>query len=254
MPVRVASTYSAARPGATAVARRVPPLTARDRARIASHGRPGLLRRLRLRASAAWVAVAGSTVLGMTTLATSPIEDDTGMWIVMASLPLMVVAAHQQSTLQRIRLNDPSIPIPITPATAGRHGTEDTIPEVADLALVRDRLLGALPALDAKFPTVAAEVRAADQRAHAALEVQGQALVALRDLPLAGDVESAAQDEIRHRMRAGIQQYQDLLAECVLLLARSDASGLTDGSLARARDLVATHSEGLRVAEGLDGP
>lgn len=187
----------------------------------------------------------------MTHLATAPIEDDTGLWILMASAPLMVVAAHLQATVQRIQLNDPDLPIPLTTAGAGAH--LEAVPEVADLALVRERLLDALPALDAKFPDVAADVRAADRRTFAALAVQGQALSALRGLPLADNAGStAAQDELRLRMRSGIEQYQELLAECVLLLARGEAGPLTDGSIARARDVVATHSEGLRVAEGLE--
>lgn len=239
---------------ASPTARPVPvnrPLTDRDRADLARYGRGKLVQRLRRRATAGWLAFTGAMFTGLTVLSMSPIEDNTGLWITMAAMPAMAVAAHNQGRLARLRANDPDAPPRALPmGTTARPGDQLEDATLNALGLVRDRLLGNLPLIEPRYPEVAAEIRRADAQAYASLLAQAEGLAALDALPLVDhDPTLAARAEIQARLESAIASYQQLLAESVLLLSRSDATAYVQPPLDRARDVVATYSEGLRVAQ-----
>jgi len=177
---------------------------------------------------------------------------DAGVGVTMLTIPGMVVAAHAQSRLVRVQANDPDRPVTAPPPLA-KHLNAPESEELQQLDLLRDRLLATLPAVEAKYPQVATEIRQADAEASVQLRQQGEALATLEQIQFASSPETqAARAEIRARMRKGVEEYHQLLAEAVLLLARTDAHVHVDAPLSRARDVVLTYSEGLRVSEGLE--
>lgn len=231
---------------------RVQPLTERDRRDLAKLGRPGLIRRLQLRAGVAWLALTGTVGAGMITLSSSTGEGDAGVWLILATVPVMFVAAHNQNRLTRLRLNDPARPVPVALGPGAGTGIGAERPELATIRALRERLLDLLPSLEIRYPEVAGEIRRADQQAFGTLSQQAAALCAL-DLPnqAASEPCAAAAAEIQDGLATGVAQYQELLAESVLLLSRSEAQRHSQPPLERARDIVATYSEGVRVADSL---
>lgn len=236
MEASKAVTRAAVRPQAQA-------LTAADRSALAKHGRPGLLKRLRVQVTVAWSAVASTLVVGFPMMMSEDYAvSDSGILISMMAMPAMVVAAHGQARMQRVRANDPNrVVAPITVAAA------PDLPELQELAQLRGRLEDLVEAIQDTYPDVAGAMRAADEKAHRSLIQQARALATLAQAQDAATV--AARDEIQSRLQAGLGEYQHLIAQCALLLARSDAHMNVDTPLRSAADLAATYSEGIRVSE-----
>ncbi|MFN8125531.1 MAG: hypothetical protein U0R64_03350 [Candidatus Nanopelagicales bacterium] len=220
-------------------------LTTGDRAALAKHGRPGLLRRLRIQVTAAWSAAASTLVVGMPMLMSDDLTvSDTGMIITMMSLPAMVVAAHAQGRMTRLRADDPTRPVPV----AATSTSTDDPAELQELARLRERLAELIDAVEPDFPDVATAMRTADESAHRSLIQQSRALAILADDEDPATVEARA--EVRRRLDTGFSEYRHLIAQVAVLLARTDATTTVDRPLRSAADLAATYSEGLRIAEG----
>ena len=219
-------------------------LTTGDRAAVARYGRPGLLKRLRIQVTMGWSAVASTLVVGFPLMMSEDYSvSDTGILITMMSVPAMVVAAQGQTRLTRIKANDPSRALEsvdtVTP--------EVELAELTQLGTLRGRLCDLIDAIRDGYPDVATAMRTADDQAHRSLIQQARALATLADAE--DDATVAARDEIRERLKAGLAEYQHLIAQGALLLARADAHMNVDQPLRSAADLAATYSEGIRISE-----
>ena len=220
-------------------------LTPGDRAALAAHGRPSLLRRLRIQVTAAWSAAASTLVVGLPMIMSEDLTvSDTGVVVTMMSLPAMVVAAHGQGRLARLRADDPARPIPVA-ATSTRSDDPAELRELADL---RTRLAELVTALQASYPDVASAMRTADDSAHRSLIQQSRALAVLGDHD--DPTTSAARAEVQGRLAHGFTEYRHLIARAAVLLARADAAAAVAEPLRNAADLATMYGEGLRVAEG----
>lgn len=219
-------------------------LTAGDRAAVAKYGRPGVLKRLRIQVTMAWSAVASTLVVGFPLMMSEDYSvSDTGILITMMSVPAMVVAAAGQTRMTRIKANDPAVAIAaLAPAVE-----QVDVPELTQLASLRGRLSDLIDAITDGYPDVAAAMRSADDKAHRSLIQQARALATLADAQ--DEATVAARDEIHQRLQSGLAQYQHLIAQAALLLARSDAHIAVDEPLRSAADLAATYSEGIRISE-----
>lgn len=119
-------------------------LTPGDRAALAAHGRPSLLRRLRIQVTAAWSAAASTLVVGLPMIMSEDLTvGDTGVVVTMMSLPAMVVAAHRQGRLARLRADNR----PDLSRWRRRPARSDDPAELRELADLRTRLAELVTAL-----------------------------------------------------------------------------------------------------------
>ena len=217
-------------------------LTATDRAAIDKYGRSGLIRRLKVRVTVAWSAVASTLAVGFPLMMSEDLAvSDTGIVVIVMSFPAMLVGAQAQSRLARVRADEKPRPAVVATPTAPESDEPD------ELTRLRERLMDLAAAVEPVYPDLAAATRQADAEAHRALLRQARALSSLDGAEDPGTV--AAREEIRTRLDAGLGEYRNLIAQTALLLARSEAHLTPQGSLRGAADLASTYSEGIRVSE-----
>ena len=219
------------------------PLTAADQVAIDRYGRAGLVKRLKVRVTVAWSAVASTVVVGFPLMMSEDLAvSDTGVIVTLMSLPAMLVGAHAQSRLTRVRADGRPQPAATGPTAAAAASGEPS-----ELTQLRERLMDLAAAVEPAYPDLAEATRRADAEAHEALVRQSRALASLD-----GDEDpgtAAAREEIRRRLEDGLGEYRHLIAQTALLLARSDAHLAPQGSLRGAADLASTYSEGIRISE-----